>query len=288
VAGIDHLEQALGKAPLEYFMPFSSVTTLIGNPGQGSYVAANAYMEGLSRRRRQEGRPFTAVGWGPITDVGVVARDQRLRSGLQKLTGASGMRARHALDLMAQVIGPDSAPAVVTIAPNDGSFAPDRLAVLRSPTYAGYVGSGRTAEMGGKFIDLRSIASGQGVEAARQKAAEIVAAQLALILQLRLGDVRHDRPLGEIGLDSLMGLELVMNLEETFAIRVPLSGSSGEMTVADIAEQIVAHVGLDNDVNDEVAAKVAGQHHTGVDVRQLELLTDMVRDEPQITKGMIS
>ena len=60
---------------LDYFVLFSSVTTLIGNPGQGNYVAANAYMEGLARRRRQKGLPALAIGWGPIIDVGVVARN---------------------------------------------------------------------------------------------------------------------------------------------------------------------------------------------------------------------
>ena len=31
--------------PLDYFILFSSATTLFGNPGQGNYVAANACLE---------------------------------------------------------------------------------------------------------------------------------------------------------------------------------------------------------------------------------------------------
>ena len=76
----------------------------MGNPGQANYVAANAYMEGFARRRRQDGRPALAVGWGPITDVGVLSRSEVLQSRFQKVMGVRGMRAAEALDLMAQAL----------------------------------------------------------------------------------------------------------------------------------------------------------------------------------------
>ena len=98
VAGAENLDLVTRGQPLDYFVLFSSVTTMMGNPGQGNYVAANAYMEGLARRRRQEGLPALAIGWGPITDVGVVARSDKLQDNLKRLTGVSGMRAREALE----------------------------------------------------------------------------------------------------------------------------------------------------------------------------------------------
>ena len=104
VTGAENLDLVTRGLRLDYFVLFSSVTTLMGNPGQGNYVAANAYMEGLARRRRREGLPALAIGWGPITDVGVVARNERLQSNLQKLTGVSGLKAREALDLMGQAL----------------------------------------------------------------------------------------------------------------------------------------------------------------------------------------
>jgi phthiocerol/phenolphthiocerol synthesis type-I polyketide synthase C len=292
VTGAENLNYLVRGRQLDYFVLFSSVTTLIGNPGQGNYVAANAYMEGLARRRRQKGLPALAIGWGPITDVGVVARNQQLQSGLQKLTGVMGMRAREALELMAQALEqPSDIPdtAVMTISPNEGSFNSERLAVLRSPTYAAYLSGGhRSGESGAESIDLHALAASDGVEAARRKVADVISSQLAHVLHLREEDINHVRPLGEIGLDSLMALELVMNLEKCFGIHIPLSGSSGGMTIADIADEIIAHVGLGRDREDAVVATLAEQHHGEVDVVQLETLKGMMNEEARTSKRLLS
>lgn len=288
VSGTENLEQVLRGVPLDYFVLFSSVTTLVGNPGQANYVAANAYMEGVARRRRRKGLPALAVGWGPILDVGAVARDEKLQSGLQRLTGVNGLKAREGLDLLAQALarGPDI-PAVITIAPNEGSFGADRLPVLRSPTYAAYRGATQHDKAGGGgAIDLRALAAGEGTEVARRKVAEVVTAKLAQVLHMRESDISPVRPLGDIGLDSLMALELVMNLEECFGIGIPLSGSSGGMTISGIADEIIAHVGLDRE--DAIVGKLAEQHHGGIKPVELRAVKDLMALESRRQKRLLS
>ena len=49
----ENLDKLTRDLKLDYFVLFSTLVTLIGNAGQGNYVAANAFMEGLARRRRQ-------------------------------------------------------------------------------------------------------------------------------------------------------------------------------------------------------------------------------------------
>lgn len=291
VAGADHLDQLVRGEKLDYFVLFSSVTTLIGNPGQGNYVAANGYMEGLARRRRQKGLPALAVGWGPILDVGVVARNQRLQSSLQKLSGASGLRARDALALLGQALAlePQVADAVMTIAPAESSFGADRLPVLRSPTYEAYVSASRRFAKGeSERVDLRALAANEGVEAARRKVVEIVSTQLAHVLHLRAEDISPIRPLGEIGLDSLMGLELVMSLEESLGIKIPLAGTSGALSVTAIANEIVAHLGLERDNPGAVAAAMAELHHEELEAPQLEMLKDVIVEEAGARKRLLS
>ena len=76
VIGAQHLDAATRSKSLDYFVLFSSATTFIGNPGQGAYVAANGFMEGVARQRRRLGLPALAVAWGAIGDVGVLARNR--------------------------------------------------------------------------------------------------------------------------------------------------------------------------------------------------------------------
>lgn len=292
VAGAENLDRVLRGEKLDYFVLFSSVTTLIGNPGQANYVAANAYMEGLARRRRGKGLPALAIGWGPITDVGVVARSERLQADLQRLTGVQGMTAREALALMEQALAlpPEGAEtAVMTVTSSSGtSLGADRLAVLRSPTYEEYVNpNNRLGDGDGERIDLRALAAEGGIEAARRTAVDVIGAQVAHVLLLKEEDVSPIRPLGEIGLDSLMALELVMNLEERFGLRMPLTGASGGLTINDIADEIMAHLGLDGDREEVVATTMAEQHHGVVEQGQLAELGALVTEEAQSPRRVL-
>ncbi len=119
VTGADMLDQLTQFMSLDYFVLFSSATTLVGNPGQAAYVAANGYLEGLARRRRAAGRPALAICWGAIEDVGVLARSETTREALAHRIGIKGMPAREALRHMEEALSaPASADgAVVAIAP---------------------------------------------------------------------------------------------------------------------------------------------------------------------------
>src|SRR5690606_25151692 len=68
--GAQHLHELTHGLALDFFVMFSSATTLFGNPGQANYVAANHWLEALARHRRSQGLAATAVLWGAIDDVG--------------------------------------------------------------------------------------------------------------------------------------------------------------------------------------------------------------------------
>ena len=294
VKGAVNLDIATRGLSLDYFVLFSSVTTLIGNPGQGSYVAANGFMEGLARRRRQEGLPALAIGWGPISNVGIVAQNKKLQKSLQVRSGVRGLVAREALDLMAEAIeqsGDAANLAVVTIASNEWTLAGDRLRVLRSPTYAAVIrDEGTHGDSSVTTLDLRSLVAGEDLETVRRKVTDRIVSELARILHAREEDISRVRPLSEIGVDSLMALELNMNLKDAFGIEIPLSNSAGSMTVAALAEEMIAQVNLDASRDeDSVAYTVAERHIAGkIEPEHVEALKQAQQSDSQKAKRLLS
>jgi phthiocerol/phenolphthiocerol synthesis type-I polyketide synthase C len=247
VAGAENLDQLTRGIELDYFVLFSSATTLIGNPGQGAYVAANAYMEGLARRRRQQGLPAHAIAWGAIGDTGVLARDRAVREALASRIGVKVMAAQEALDLMADALdAPDLGPddAVVAIAPVDLSTARERLPVLNSPTYAALGRGQRGLEKPETAaIDIRALVQNSGFESARAAVLDIIVEEVSRVLRMPKEHVNLVRPLSEVGLDSLMAVELATNLAQRVAGEVPLSAAASGLTVADLGQQILALAG---------------------------------------------
>jgi acyl transferase domain-containing protein/NADPH:quinone reductase-like Zn-dependent oxidoreductase/acyl carrier protein len=287
VKGADNLDAVTRGMSLDYFVLFSSVVTLLGNPGQANYVAGNAYMEGVARRRRQEGLPALAVGWGPITDVGVLARSEVLLSRLQKLMGVRGMRAAEALDLMAQALALPSSPelAVITISPIEGVFAADRLQVLKSPTYGNLVRSDQPGESVASGLDLHAITKTEGIEVARRTLTDVIVAQLARALHAREEEISRVRPLAEIGLDSLMALEFSLTLEETLAIRVSLTSAVGALTVSGLANEIISQLDLEPSQEGTMVKSLAEKHFARAEPLQLAAFQELVGDATTRRKG---
>ncbi|WP_300471734.1 SDR family NAD(P)-dependent oxidoreductase [Breoghania sp.] len=97
VAAADHLDALTSDDQMEIFVVFSSATTLVGNPDQTNYVAANGYLEALARRRRAQGKTVLAVAWGAISDAGYLARNTEVNEFLSRKLGRHALSAADAL-----------------------------------------------------------------------------------------------------------------------------------------------------------------------------------------------
>ena len=74
VAGGWLLHQLTQQMELDFMVFFSSAAALLGSMGQGSYAAANAFLDGLARYRQQQGLPGLSINWGAWAEVGMAAR----------------------------------------------------------------------------------------------------------------------------------------------------------------------------------------------------------------------
>jgi hybrid polyketide synthase/nonribosomal peptide synthetase ACE1 len=74
VQGSIHLQEIFGNSPLEFFIFFSSLSSVFGNVGQANYSAANWFMVSLAEQRRQSGFAASVMHIGPILGVGYISQ----------------------------------------------------------------------------------------------------------------------------------------------------------------------------------------------------------------------
>jgi acyl carrier protein len=75
VHGAWNLDRLTANQPLECFVLFSSMTSLLGPTGQGNHAAANAFLDALAHDRRRRGQPGITINWGAWSEVGAAARE---------------------------------------------------------------------------------------------------------------------------------------------------------------------------------------------------------------------
>jgi acyl carrier protein len=283
-----NLDRLIGGAALDYFVLFSSATTVVGNPGQAPYVAANAYLESLARARRARGLPALAVAWGAIEDAGYLTRKADVREKLSRRLGQRGITAREALDALGRLLvqgeGQEGTSAAVVFAPIDWVAARRHLQLLSSPVYSQVITETEVSGVGevADAADLVALVRGREPRAAREAVGELLAAEVARILKLPVQEIGPQRPLVEIGMDSLMGLELRLSVERRFGVELPLVAISDTTTLASIAEALVSRIQepepLQTDRAADPGVELLRRHVTDdLDVDELSGLGEVVR-----------
>ncbi|NKC34519.1 type I polyketide synthase, partial [Falsiroseomonas selenitidurans] len=228
----ENLDRLTADDRLSLFLLFSSATTAFGNPGQANYVAANAALEALARRRRAAGRPALAVAWGPIADVGMLADDREKAEKLNRRLGVTAMNATEALAaLPALLAASDAAPLLVRLSNGEGRIA---LPILAEPMMAALAG-GESPAAG---EDLRARLPTLPRPEAEALILRLVTEEIGRILRLPAEAVSPEAAVTGLGLDSLGALELRGGLEQRLGLQVALAALTEELTVGALARQI--------------------------------------------------
>jgi acyl transferase domain-containing protein/SAM-dependent methyltransferase/acyl carrier protein/aryl carrier-like protein len=215
VDGAWALARATAGMPLEHFVLFSSGAALLGSPGQGNHAAANAFLDTLAHACRRAGRPGVSLAWGAWQDVGAAAArriDAQIgRRGLGSFSPAEGLAAlEHALD---------GGPAHLGIVPVDWptfletwpagdepslfrDLASSRQAPVRQTTE-------RPATPAPPAVTLRTRLDEAPAAERRSLLQEHLERRAAAVLGVGAGRRIDARlPLQDLGLDSLMAIEL--------------------------------------------------------------------------------
>jgi NAD(P)-dependent dehydrogenase (short-subunit alcohol dehydrogenase family) len=79
VQGTWNLHQATLSCPLDFFVCFSSVSGVIGQPGQANYAAGNTFLDAFVQYRRSQNLPASSIDIGAMEDAGYLAENKAIR-----------------------------------------------------------------------------------------------------------------------------------------------------------------------------------------------------------------
>ncbi|WP_039798178.1 thioester reductase domain-containing protein [Nocardia araoensis] len=93
IQGVEHLTRALPEARLTVL--FSSVSAVLGNPGQADYAAANRYLDVFAEQRDRAGNRTISIGWPLWAEGGMRPPAEQIaalrRAGVGLLPTATGL-----------------------------------------------------------------------------------------------------------------------------------------------------------------------------------------------------
>jgi phthiocerol/phenolphthiocerol synthesis type-I polyketide synthase C len=235
IAGSFHLHRATRDRPLDFFVLFSGAGAILGSPGQANYAAANAFLDALAHERRAEGLPAVSIAWGPWSEVGLAARPDRAGQlalrGIRSLTPAQGVEA------FGRIFSGD-APHVVALALDLRECLSAYPALAEAPLLAAL---SRGAEQDARAIadaPMRRALVAASVPARRPMLEAHLREQAAKVLGLSPSRIDPQRPLGSVGFDSLMTLDLRNRLEASLGLRLSATVVWNHPTVAALADHL--------------------------------------------------
>lgn len=249
VVGGALLDELTRGDPLDVFVLFSSVAAVLGSAGQSNHSAANAMLDALAHRRAGQGRPALSINWGAWSGVGAAAD-----RGITERLAAQGIGA----------FTPTQGLAVLQRLLDGGAVQATAL-LADWPRYLAQAGGVERHPL------LEHLAAGSGAGATRANGPSTAAPAAAANLQQQLAAAPHSRrrpmlaalvreralgalgmnpaqpldprvPLGDLGLDSLLAVELRNTLGTAVGRPLPATLLFDHPTVDALADFLMAEL----------------------------------------------
>ncbi|WP_405365494.1 SDR family NAD(P)-dependent oxidoreductase [Kitasatospora sp. NBC_00039] len=268
-----HLHELTRDLPLRAFVLFSSASGTLDGAGQGNYAAANAYLDALARRRREEGLPALSLAWG-LWDTGTGMGGNLSRADVDRLnsSGMVGLSAEESLALLDAALTSDE-PVLLPVRLDQADLrarADGVPAVLRDLVRTT---TRRAAEKGGAGQAASPIAqrlAGLSADERTRTLLDLVRTHVAAVLHHESSAaIDSKRAFTEIGFDSLSAVELRNRLNQETGLRLPAT--------------LVFDYPTPQALADHIKETVVGADTPAVEAAPAVVLTD---DEPIAIVGM--
>jgi len=218
VKGAWYLHQLTQNLSLDFFVCFSSMASLLGSPGQGNYAAANAFMDALAHYRRRLGLPGLSINWGAWSQAGMATRVASQYQSRWKTSGISFITPEQGLQILEELLLNQSKPQVGVL-PADWS-------ILTKQWSLGYPNSLLSELLKQDKLEQQPAIKQKNNQEILEKLKAATETEfqeilqkylLSLVantLQINLSEIPSQTNLIEMGMDSLMTMEIVNQLSQ--------------------------------------------------------------------------
>lgn len=239
--GAWHLHQLTQSLDLDWFVLFSSMAGLLGSPGQGNYSASNAGLDGLAQWRSQQHLPALSISWGAWQGAGMAVAQAQSEIAWQQ-RGMALMPAAQGLAWLGTLLSTPPTYSQVGIASLDWSRLQRYLPTL--PPVFSLVATGPEPSAEAALTSL-----GTEPPPIRQRMVALPEGEriqaLEQYLQTQVGEVMGsqtplpvDRPLLELGLDSLMTMDLLALCKQDLQLLLYPREVLAHPTLAELAQYL--------------------------------------------------
>jgi acyl transferase domain-containing protein/acyl carrier protein len=236
------LHQHLSDQPLDFFVMYSSIASVVATAGQGNYAAANAFLDGLAHYRQAKGLPGLSINWGPWADIGMAEEMDLLeyfaQRGLFTISTAQGAQ-------VFSTLWPSQLPQVTVVAANWRLVADWSPMGLVPPTIRDLAdetsGTGGASQGDGARQPVTVLQQFYGLDdqqARLELLQNYIQSLVAKVLRMNPAELPLDQPLNSLGLDSMVALELKNHIENGLELEISVVDLLSGVSVSQLADKI--------------------------------------------------
>ncbi len=257
----EHLSEAVTKEKLDFFLSTSSISSVWGSYGQTAYSAANAFLDGLTWHLRERGVAAFSLNFGPWSageaagahgSAGMADADARAQL---ELRGVHTLSPADALAATTEVLAAGTPEAVVARI-DWARFLPvylqaGRRALLSEVAREIPASEPAVTDAAGSTALVGRLTAAP-VQQRRKIVLDFLRATVADVTRVDVAEVREEAGFFDLGMDSLMAIELRRQLERAVGRELPATLAMDYPRLTDVADYLLTEV---LNLNERAAAK---------------------------------
>jgi len=245
LSGAWNLHTQTLNIPLDFFVLFSSVTSILGNPKQGNYAAACAFLDALAHYRHKKSLPALTVNWGVLGDIGYVAQNTNIGEYLKQI-GVKPLPSQEALRILAELLRLKAVQTGVLsvdwqhLTQFGAAGVSKRFSYLVNKAVVSKEAEVHPSEGDWLYNAFLSATPAKLEQLLLSRITE----QVARVLGIADTDLDIAQPLTQLGLDSLMAVELTNRIKSEMGMNLPTAEIMQGLGISQLVELLLEQLAL--------------------------------------------